>query len=188
MVSHVLLDLYVEGILCKSTLSHVDARGGIHMKRLLVSLLAVMLLVGATAYADAPDQTFVPFGGKMYGEANQGAPGLHSHQTLTMQVPRGKVVDTSFTMAHIPCCGGAENGNHTFTAVPSGVYVEVGGGNSGEWGIFNIVRDPIVDDNTGQITGYKLSADLYCGPNAPPNGGCNVHLFGWIKLKSKIKH
>ena len=94
------------------------------------------------------------------------------------------IIDSAYGIGNIGCCGGDENGNGNATSVPTGIYVEVGGRNGGEWGVFNIVRDPIVDDDTGELKGYKLSADLYCGPSAS-HGGCNVHLYGWVKLKNR---
>jgi hypothetical protein len=150
------------------------------MKRYLtVSLFPAMLLVLSAAPAG-----FTPFTGQMYGEASQGQPAHHSHQTLTVRVPKGMIVDTSAGGGSIACCGGPENRNPNSTAVPTGIAVEAGGGGGGEWGCFNIARDPIVDDESGDLTGYKLSADLYCGPSANA-GGCNVHLTGSIKLKHR---
>lgn len=148
------------------------------------SLAAVVLLVAFSARADAPDKSFTKFDGQMYGEANQGQPAHHGHQTITVKTPHGYIIDTSYGLGNIACCGGDENGNGASTSVPTGIYVEVGGGNAGEWGIFNITRDTMVDDDTGEIKGYKLSADTYCGPSAS-HGGCNVHLYGWVKLKQR---
>jgi hypothetical protein len=150
--------------------------------RLVVSFLLVVL-AGLTVAGGVPPG-FTPFTGQMYGEANQGNPAHHSHQTLNVSVPAGMIIDTSAGGGNIHCCGGDENTNPASTAVPSGIAVEPGGGNAGEWGVFNITRDTVVDDDTGQIKGYKLSADLYCGPSAS-HGGCNVHMTGAIKLKQK---
>lgn len=148
------------------------------MKRLITLAL---LLAGPLLYAQPG---FTPFTGQMYGQANQGQPAHHSHQTLTVKVPHGMIVDTSAGGGSIACCGGDENRNADSTDVPTGIVVSIGGGKAGEWGVFNITRDPIVDDDSGEIKGYKLSADLYCGPSAQA-GGCNVHLTGAIKLRSK---
>lgn len=142
---------------------------------------AVLVLSGSLLCAQ---DGFTPFTGQMYGEASQGQPAHHSHQTLTVKVPHGMIVDTSAGGGSIACCGGDENRNADSTSVPTGIAVSVGGGRGGEWGVFNITRDPIVDDDTGEIKGYKLSADLYCGPSAQA-GGCNVHLTGAIKLRMK---
>jgi len=125
---------------------------------------------------------FTPFAGQMYGEANQGRPAFHGQQTLVVSVPAGMMVDPSAGGGNINCCGGDENRNPASTSVPTGVVVEVGGGRSGEWGVFNIKRDPVVSDETGELTGYKLTADLYCGPSAL-HGGCNVHMTGGIKFR-----
>jgi len=127
---------------------------------------------------------FTPFPGQMYGEANQGKPAHHSRQTLTVNVPHGMIVDTTAGAGNIHCCGGNENHNPASTSVPTGIAVSVGGGKAGEWGVFNITRETIVDDITGEITAYKLWADVYCGPSANA-GGYNVHLTGGIKLKPK---
>lgn len=153
------------------------------MKSYLCLLAAAVLLFCTWVRAEAP-AGFTPFTGQMYGEANQGQPAHHSHQTLTVKVPRGMIIDTSAGGGHIACCGGDENKNAASTEVPTGIAVESGGGRGGEWGVFNITRDTVVDDDTGEIKGYKLSADLYCGPSAQ-SGGCNVHLAGSIKLKTK---
>src|SRR5216683_7986312 len=150
------------------------------MKKIYLGALAVVLSGAATLLAAPPG--FIPFQGQMYGEANQGQPAHHSHQTISVSVPRGMVIDTHEGGGNIHCCGGDENTNNASTSVPTGIYVEPGGGNGGEWGVFNIGRDPIVDDDSGEIKGYKLSADLYCGPSAN-RGGCNVHLAASIKLK-----
>jgi hypothetical protein len=152
------------------------------MKRAFLGVL-VLLMLGVVAVVAAPPG-FVPFQGQMYGEANQGQPAHHSHQTISVSVPHGMIIDTHEGGGNIHCCGGDENSNNASTSVPTGIYVEPGGGNAGEWGVFNITRDAIVDDDTGDIKGYKLSADLYCGPSAN-HGGCNVHLAGWIKLRPR---
>jgi hypothetical protein len=154
------------------------------MKRSLNAFAAIALSFAASAHADAPDKSFLRFDGQMYGSANQGQPAHHGHQVITVKIPAGTIVDAAYGQGNIGCCGGDDNGNGASTAVPSGVYLEIGGGNAGEWGVFNIVRDTIVDDDTGEIKGYKLSADTYCGPSAI-HGGCNVHVYGWIKLKPR---
>jgi hypothetical protein len=141
----------------------------------------LVLMSGTFLYAQ---DGFTPFPGQMYGEANQGNPAHHTHQTLTVNVPHGMIVDTRAGGGNIHCCGGDENHNPASTSVPTGIAVSVGGGKAGEWGVFNIARETVVDDITGEIAGYKLSADIYCGPSANA-GGCNVHLTGAIKLKSK---
>jgi hypothetical protein len=141
----------------------------------------VLFMFGSVLWAQ---DGFTSFSGQMYGEASQGQPAHHSHQTLLVKVPRGMIVDTNAGGGNISCCGGNENRNAESINVPTGIAVNVGGGSAGEWGVFNIIRDPIVDDDTGEIKGYKLSADLYCGPSAQA-GGCNVHLSGSIKLRAK---
>jgi hypothetical protein len=145
---------------------------------------AVILLFAFSALADAPDRSFTKFDGQMYGEASQGQPAHHGHQTITVKIPSGMTIDSAYGQGNVACCGGGENGNGNSTSVPTGIYVEIGGGNGGEWGVFNVTRDPIIDDDSGELKGYKLSADTYCGPSAM-HGGCNVHLYGWIKLKQK---
>lgn len=152
------------------------------MTRSLKFFVPVMLLVAVSAVADAPDKSFTKFDGQMYGQADQGRPAHHSHQTISVKIPRGTIIDTSYGLGNIACCGGDENGNGNSTAVPTGIYVELGGGNAGEWGVFNIVRHADVDDDSGELKGYSLDADLYCGPSAS-KGGCNVHLYAWVKLK-----
>jgi hypothetical protein len=145
------------------------------------SLFVVALSCGSLL-ADAPTADFKKFAGQMYGEADQGKPAHRSHQELTIAVPAGMVIDANYSEGSIACCGGDENGNGNSTSVPSGIYIEVGGGNAGEWGILSIKRSSITDDNTGKLTGYKVEAELYCGPSAD-HGGCNVHLFAWAKLR-----
>lgn len=152
-----------------------------------LKLFALLVFIGTSAAAaDAPDKSFLKFDGIMYGEANQGQPAHHSHQTIAVRVPPGMVIDAGYGPTNRACCGGDENRNGNSTAVPSGIYAETGGGNAGEWGIFNVVRHADVDDDTGQLKGYVLEADLYCGPSAM-HGGCNVHLYGWVKLKQRSK-
>lgn len=46
----------------------------------------------------------------------------------------GKVIDKSQGGGSIACCGRDENANHNSTSIPSGVRVDVGGGDQGEWG------------------------------------------------------
>ena len=150
----------------------------------LFAVLASLCLVVPAGGADAPDRSFYKFDGQMYGEANQGQPAHHSRQTITVRIPSGMLIDARYGMGNIGCCGGDENQNGNSTAVPTGIYVEVGGGNAGEWGVFNIDRSSITDDDTGDLKGYKLSADLYCGPSAS-HGGCNVHLYAWVKLRQR---
>jgi hypothetical protein len=147
---------------------------------LCLGVVVIATVAGITAAS--PDPNFVAFSGKMYGEANQGQPAHHSHQQLVVTVPPGMVIDTSYNMGNLHCCGGDENGNASSITVPSGIKVQFGGGNAGEWGIFNISRDSITDDDTGQLKGYNLYADLYCGPSAT-KGGCNVNLQAWVALK-----
>jgi hypothetical protein len=147
-------------------------------------VVVVLCSAGVSAGPDAPDKSFYKFDGQMYGEANQGQPAHHSRQTVTVRIPPGTIIDASYGLGNIACCGGDENGNGNSTAVPTGLYIEVGGGNAGEWGVFNIDRSSITDDDTGELKGYKLSADLYCGPSAS-HGGCNVHLYGWVKLRHR---
>jgi hypothetical protein len=151
------------------------------MRRNICIALVVSGMVAVMIVA-SPGPTSVPFGGKMYGEANQGQPAHHSHQKLTVAVPAGMVIDRTYSMGNVHCCGGDENRNPASIAVPSGIKVQFGGGNAGEWGIFNITRDSITDDDTGQLKGYNLYADLYCGPSAT-KGGCNVNLQAWVMLK-----
>jgi len=153
------------------------------MTRNLVVLALSVALLNVSALADAP-AGFTAFQGQMYGQANQGQPAHHSTQSITVKVPRGMIIDAAAGGGNISCCGGDEKSNGASTSVPTGIYVEPAGGSAGEWGVFNITRDAIVDDETGEIRGYKLSADLYCGPSAV-HGGCNVHLAGWIKLKPR---
>ncbi|MGA2888183.1 MAG: hypothetical protein ABSE51_09035 [Terracidiphilus sp.] len=50
----------------------------------------VVFVSGSLLYAQ---DGFTPFTGQMYGEANQGLPAHHSHQTLTVKMPRGMIVD-----------------------------------------------------------------------------------------------
>jgi hypothetical protein len=144
--------------------------------------LVLSVLLAVSALADAPTPDFKKFQGSMYGEADQGKPAHHSHQEVTLIVPEGMIIDPSYSMGNIACCGGDDNSNGASTPVPSGIYVEIGGGNAGEWGVFNIERSSITDDDTGKLKGYKLSADLYCGPSAV-HGGCNVHVYSWAKLR-----
>lgn len=154
------------------------------MKRYIALFAAVVLLVSLSASGDAPDNSFLKFEGQMYGEAAQGQPAHHSHQSLTINIPPNKMIDASWGQGNIACCGGDENRNANTTHVPNGIYVEIGGGNAGEWGVFNIERSSITSDETGELKGYKVSADLYCGPSAM-HGGCNVHLYAWVKLKQR---
>lgn len=159
----------------------VTLKGDFMRYELCIGVLVVAALAGI-AVASPPEDGFVPFEGKMYGEANQGQPAHHSRQKLTVTVPAGMVIDTSYGMGNAHCCGGDENRNPASTKIPSGIKVQFGGGNAGEWGIFNIERDSITDDDTGQLKGYNLYADLYCGPSAN-HGGCNVNVVAWVKLK-----
>jgi hypothetical protein len=154
---------------------------------LLVAGLAMVFALNGTAAAGPPDATFVKFDGQMYGEANQGRPAFHKQMSLTVAVPRGKIIDASYRMGNTACCGGDENRNGDQTSVPTGVYVEITGARSGEYGVFNLVRDSATDDATGELTGYKITADLYCGPSAT-KGGCNVKVLAWAKLKDKSKN
>lgn len=147
-----------------------------------VSLL-VTLLASLAVAAQFPSG-FTAFPGQMYGEASQGQPAHHSHQTLTVSVPHGMIVDAGAGGGNVTCCGGPENRNADSTAVPSGIAVSLAGGGGGEWGVFNITRETVVDDDTGDIKAYKVHADLYCGPSAQ-NGGCNVHMTAAIKLRNK---
>src|SRR5258708_31990038 len=111
------------------------------MKKIYLGALAVVLSGAATLLAAPPG--FIPFTGQMYGEANQGQPAHHSHQTLTVKVPHGMIIDTSAGGGNIACCGGDENKNAASTEVPTGIAVEAGGGSAGEWGVFNITRDAV---------------------------------------------
>ena len=40
--------------------------------------------------------------------------------------------------------------------MPTGIAVEAAGGGGGEWGWFNITRDPIVDDDAGEIKIHRF--------------------------------
>src|SRR5260370_40747549 len=112
----------------------------ITMKSYLCFLTATVLLFCTWAMAGAP-AGFTPFTGQMYGEANQGQPAHHSHQTLTVKVPHGMIIDTSAGGGNIACCGGDENKNAASTEVPQGIAVEPGGGRGGGWGVLIITED-----------------------------------------------
>jgi hypothetical protein len=141
-------------------------------------------------FAEPPSAAFKTVDGRMYGEAAHCGNAHRGIQRLRIPLDAGKTIDRSYAQASVACCGGEENRNNDATAIPAGVYMELSGGNQGEWGVFNVrlYVDTNDVDATGKITAWTVQADTYCGPScAVGKGGCNVNARAWIKQKAATK-
>jgi hypothetical protein len=101
------------------------------------------------------------------------------YQTITVRIPPGTTIDTAYNEGTLVCHGGGKNPQTPTTVVPAGIYVEIGG-HGGQCSVTNITLGTVVDEQTQELTGYRLSAELRC------SGICNVYLNGWIKLRAGV--
>ena len=109
----------------------------------------------------APSE-FTKFEGQMHGLTTESHSVHHSHQTFVVGVPHGMIIETSKDGESIKCCGGRDNKNTWTIKIPPGIHVEPGGSTLGEWGVFNVTQNSIVDPETNETKGYTLFADRYC--------------------------
>jgi hypothetical protein len=138
-----------------------------------------LLAFGISARANAPDKSFTKFDGEMYGTAAGTETGYFSGtQELSVMVPPGTGIDTSYSQGDIVCCKNNEHDNAGPIAVPAGIYIEIGGW---QWEAHNLYITPIVDDATNETKGYKLWANISCGAGRVQH--CEVYLKAWIKLR-----
>ena len=119
----------------------------------------------------------------LYGEAEQGAPAHNSSEECAL--PEGAKLDTSYRQGAFshPCSGGGATTPLTPADVPQGIHIECDGGYY--WAVIPPIRLVALQfDNNGSVTQWGVSVnDLYCGPGGAPNGGCNVKLDIYVKLK-----
>jgi hypothetical protein len=145
-------------------------------------LAAALLALGISARANAPDKSFTKFDGEMYGTAAGTETGYFSGtQELSVMVPPGMEIDTSYSEGDIVCCKNNEHDNAGPIAVPAGIYIEIDGW---RWEAHNLYITPIVDDASNETRGYKLWATLSCGAGRVQH--CEVYLKAWIKLRPHV--
>jgi len=116
--------------------------------------------------------------GRLYGEAAAGQPAYHGDDQVVF--PAGFRLDQSYQQSQLSCFGGGNNncGDLKASDIPKGIHVIPDG--SHYWAVLKEVKfgqtiGPVVGGlpQPGQFT-YGMH--LYCGPEAPPGGGCNVHV------------
>jgi hypothetical protein len=141
----------------------------------------------------SPSQTrsasgLLVFPGKLHGEANACLPAFHGRQKLSLTLPAGLTIDTTYQQPSISCCGGEENRNGSQSSVPSGLQVQFSGSEQGEWGIFNLklIPNPGTTPDSGSPSGWTVEADLYCGPNCRLGAtGCRVDMSASLAMKKE---
>src|SRR5687767_14541175 len=113
----------------------------------------------------------------MHGEANACQPAFHGHQKLSLTLPAGLTIDTTYQQSSISCCGGEENRNGSRSSIPSGLQVQFSGSDQGEWGIFNLklVPNSGITADSRNPNEWTVEGDLYCGPSCRLGAtGCRV--------------
>ena len=137
------------------------------------NLLAIIVMAaGVSAGAKPPDKSFTKFKGQMFSACS-----TSSRQTLTVTVPSGMIIDTSYEQ----WTSGKDYPGAI--APPAGIYFEIVGGGS----VSNIVVDPIVDkDENEVIKGYTLSADIGCVHSIAGPYYHAIQLSAWIKLRQRL--
>ena len=129
---------------------------------------------------DVPGLTLVCH---LYGSADQG--GWATNEAGNCALPYGAKLDTSFRQKAFPtsCSGGGATTSLTPGDVPQGIYLVCDGGYY--WAVIPPIHLVALEfDNTGQVVQWGVNvAHLYCGPGGAPNGGCNVKLDIYAKLK-----
>jgi hypothetical protein len=134
-------------------------------------------IVGRTV---PPGLTFVCH---LYGAADQGGPAHHGSEECPF--PVGVKLDTTYrqqAFSH-PCSGGGAQTPLTLDDIPQSVHIECDGGYY--WAVIPPIRLLALQfDNNGTVIQWGVHInDLYCGPGGAPNGGCNVKLDIYAKLK-----
>jgi len=119
----------------------------------------------------------------LYAEATQGGPA--TNQSAECALPEGAKLDSSFrqTSFPTPCSGGGATTPITPGDVPQGIYIACDGGYY--WAVIPPIRlEALEFDDNGMVTQWGVYIhQLYCGPGGAPNGGCNVKLDIYAKLK-----
>jgi hypothetical protein len=133
-----------------------------------------------TATAGPDGLTFVCH---LYAAADQGGPA--TNQPGECPLPYQAKLDTSFRQQTFPtpCSGGGATTNLAVADIPQGIYLACDGGYY--WAVLAPIRlEALQFDNNGTVTQWGVHIhQLYCGPGGAPNGGCNVKLDVYAKLK-----
>lgn len=137
-------------------------------------------LIPANRAAIPPGMTLVCH---LYAEAEQGAPA--TNQSAECALPENAKLDSSFrqTSFPTPCSGGGATSPITPADMPQGIYIACDGGYY--WAVIPPIRlEALEFDNNGMVIQWGVRVQqLYCGPGGAPNGGCNVKLDVYAKLR-----
>ena len=120
---------------------------------------------------------------RFYGAADEGNPAYNNQAECPLAV--GAKLDTSYRQGAFsqPCSGGGAFTPITLADIPQGIHIEFDGGYY--WAVIPPIRlEALQFDNSGNVIQWGVHVNnLYCGPGSGTNGGCNVKLDIYAKLK-----
>jgi len=117
----------------------------------------------------------------LYAFADQGGPATNGPGECAF--PIGAKLDRNYQQKQISCAGGGAQTPMSPQDIPPGIDLQCDGGYY--WAVIPPVRLLALQfDNNGMVTQWGVYINsLYCGPGGAPNGGCNVKVDVYAKLK-----